>query len=132
MAVGVGRMEYAEAMVRSRAIWLKSTKILLPRSSFHQLIVTCSGIRRDSSRPRAITACRASMKPYAGSTGTKTCTPRPPLDFGQPTSPASSSTPRSSYAARTASAKSVPGCGSRSIRSWSTFSVSGRRVGHGW
>ncbi len=25
-------------MVRSRAIWLKSTKILLPRSSFHQLI----------------------------------------------------------------------------------------------
>ncbi len=49
-------------MVRSRAIWLKSTKILVPRSSFHQLIVTWSGIRRASSRPRAITACRASTK----------------------------------------------------------------------
>ena len=75
-------MEYAEAIVRSRAIWLKSTKIRSPRSSFHQLIVTCSGIRRASSRPTAITACRASTKPYVGSTGTKTCTPRPPLVFG--------------------------------------------------
>ena len=39
-AVGVGRIEYAEAMVRSRAIWLKSTKIrfaalLLPPADRH-------------------------------------------------------------------------------------------------
>ena len=113
-------------MVRSRAIWLKSTKIRAPRSSFHQLTVTWSGIRRDSSRPSAITACRASMKPYAGSIGTNTWTPRPPLVFGNPTRSASSNTERSSWAARAASAKSVPGCGSRSIRSWSTFSVSVR------
>src|SRR5487761_2265795 len=32
---GLGRIEYADAMRRSRAIWLMSTKILRPRSSFH-------------------------------------------------------------------------------------------------
>ena len=47
---------HAAAMVRSRAAWLKSTKIRSPRSSFHQFIVTLSGSRRSSSRPAAMTA----------------------------------------------------------------------------
>ena len=57
-------------MVRSRAIWLKSMKIRSPRSSFHQFIVTWSGIRRSSSRPSAMTARRACTKVHRGSIGT--------------------------------------------------------------
>ena len=40
-------------MVRSRQFWLKSTKIRSPRSSFHQLVVTWSGIRRSSAAAEA-------------------------------------------------------------------------------
>jgi hypothetical protein len=53
-------------MVRSRAIWLKSTKMrlrALPSTSSDVV-----GHPPGSSR-RAITACRASMKPYVGSIG---------------------------------------------------------------
>ena len=55
-----GRREYAEAMVRSRLFWLKSTKIRSPRSSFHQSTVTWSS-RRASSRPKPIAAWRTSV-----------------------------------------------------------------------
>ena len=50
---GIGQ---APAMVRSRFAWLKSMKMRSPRSSFHQFMVTLSGIRRSSSRPAAMTA----------------------------------------------------------------------------
>ncbi|GAB3174188.1 hypothetical protein GCM10027162_19440 [Streptomyces incanus] len=50
-ACGRGRTEQAEAMVRSRAVRLRSTEIRSPRSSFHHFMVTCSGIRRSRSRP---------------------------------------------------------------------------------
>ncbi len=95
-------------------------------------MVTRPGSRRSSSRPSAITACRPSVNVHSGTSGTYTCTPRPPEVFGHPRSPCSSRTARSSCATRTESRKSVPGCGSRSIRSSSTWSVSERRTGHGW
>ena len=47
-------------------------------------------------------------------------------------SPASARTSRSTWAAGTASSKSVPGCGSRSMRSWSGLSVFSARDGQGW
>ena len=106
-------------MVRSRFAWLKSTKIRVPRSSFHQAVVTLSGIRRSSSRAAAITACRTSRNSWVGSTGANTCSPRLPEVLMKDSSPASDSTERSSWAAGTASSNPVPGCGSRSIRSWS-------------
>ena len=58
--------------------------------------------------------------------------PRPPLVLQKPVSPASASTARSSTAARTASPNPTPGWGSRSMRNWSTTSVSAARTGHGW
>ena len=63
-APGRGRSEYAEAMVRSRVFWLKSTKIRSPRSSFHQAVVTPSS-RFSSSRPKAIAACRTSPNSHS-------------------------------------------------------------------
>ncbi|CAM5484650.1 hypothetical protein SCYAM73S_08496 [Streptomyces cyaneofuscatus] len=90
--------------MRSRAVWLKSTKMRSPRSSFHHAVVTRSGIRRSSSRPAAMAARRTSVKVQAGSMGTKTCIPRPPEVLGQPRTPWSSRTERSSWAAVTASA----------------------------
>ncbi|CAM5656737.1 hypothetical protein STENM223S_04154 [Streptomyces tendae] len=75
-----------------------------PRSSFHHLMVTRSGIRRSISRPTAIAARRTWVKVQRGSIGTKTWMPRPPEVLGQPRSPPnSSSTDRSSWAARAAS-----------------------------
>ena len=65
-APGLGRSEYAEAMVRSRQFWLKSTKIRSPRSSFHHLVVTPSS-RFSSSRPKPIAAWRTSTKSQRGS-----------------------------------------------------------------
>ena len=65
-APGIGRSEYAEAMVRSRLFWLKSTKIRSPRSSFHQAIVTPSS-REASSRPKPMAACRTSTNSQRGS-----------------------------------------------------------------
>lgn len=91
-------------MVRSRAVWLKSTKMRSPRSSFHQAVVTRSGIRRSSSRPQAMAARRTSTNVQSGAIGTKTCMPRPPDVLGQPRKPPKSCrTDRSSWAARTAS-----------------------------
>ena len=56
-----------------------------------------------------------------------------PLVFGKPTHPSSSSSGRTTSSATSrASAKSVPGCGSRSTRSSSGRSVSAQRDGHGW
>lgn len=90
--------------MRSRAVWLKSTKIRSPRSSFHQAVVTRSGMRRSSSRPAAMVARLTSVNVHSGAIGTKTWMPRPPEVLGQPRSPWPSSTDRSSWAARTASA----------------------------
>ncbi len=99
------------AMVRSRFAWLKSTKIRSPRSSFHQLVVTASGIRRSSSRAAAMTACRTSRNSCVGSIGQNTCRPRLPMVLIQGSSPASRSTARSSWAAVTASAMPFPAAG---------------------
>jgi hypothetical protein len=65
-APGIGRREYAEAMVRSLQFWLKSTKIRSPRSSFHHLVVTPSS-RYSRSRPQPIAACRTSTHSQRGS-----------------------------------------------------------------
>ena len=60
------------------------------------------------------------------------CTPRPPEVFGQPCMPNSASSSRTCGATHTASEKSVPGCGSRSMRIWSGDSTSALTTGHGW
>ena len=57
---GVGLIEYAEVISRSRAIWLKSTKTRSPRSSFHQAAVRMSPRRRSNSRAAATAAERTS------------------------------------------------------------------------
>ncbi len=59
-ASGSGRMEYAEATVRSFAFWLKSTNTLSPRSSFHQRAVASPGARNSTSRARVSAASRTS------------------------------------------------------------------------
>ena len=120
-------------MVRSRAFWLKSTKMRSPRSSFHHLVVTRSGIRRSSSRPNAIAAVA-----YVGERPAR-LDPQVDVDaavarrLGEPAVAElveQHAGPR--RATRAASAKSVPGCGSRSMRSSSGCSTSSRRTGHGW
>ncbi len=103
-----------------------------PRSSFHQLVVTASGIRLSSSLAAAITACRTSRNSCVGSIGQNTCRPRLPLVLIHASRPASRSTARSACAAVTASAMPVPGCGSRSIRSSTGWSASVARDAHGW
>ena len=67
-APGSGRGLYAEAMVRSRQAWLKSTKMRSPRSSFHHEVVTRSGSRRSSSRAMPMTPCRTSRNSWVGAT----------------------------------------------------------------
>jgi hypothetical protein len=57
---GVGRTEYAEATVRSKAFWLKSTKTPC-RSSFHQRAVAISGARRSTSRATVSAARRTCL-----------------------------------------------------------------------
>jgi len=69
---GLRRTEYGAHIERSRAFWLKSMKIRLPRSSFHHDVVTVSGSRRSSSRASAMTARRPAMKSHRGSMGTYT------------------------------------------------------------
>ena len=77
-------------------------------------------------------ARRASTNDQRGSIGTKTWMPRPPDVLGVPSSPCSDSSSRTWGATRAASEKSVPGCGSRSIRIWSGESTSSPSTGHGW
>ena len=60
------------------------------------------------------------------------CTPRLPEVLGQPVQPTSASTSRTTAATRFASSKSVPGWGSRSMRSSSGCSTASRRVCQGW
>lgn len=72
------------------------------------------------------------MNDQRGSIGTKMWMPRPPEVFGNPVSPCSARISRTCGATRAASSKVVPGCGSRSIRSWSGASTSARVTGHGW
>ena len=57
-ASGSGRIEYADATVRSFAFWLKSTNTLSPRSSFHQRAVASPGARFSTSRARVSAASR--------------------------------------------------------------------------
>src|SRR3569833_4293195 len=59
-------------------------------------------------------------------------TPRPPEVFGQPSMPNSCSSSRTYNTTHTASEKSVPGCGSRSMRIWSGCSTLPLDTGHGW
>ena len=117
--------------MRSRAIWLKSTKMRSPRSSFHHEVVTASGRRRSSSRAKAMTARRVSTKVQRGSIRTSKCKPRPPEVFTNGRIPSSSHSAFASWATATASAKPVPGCGSRSMRSSSGWSGWSRRIGQG-
>src|SRR6476620_1962830 len=60
------------------------------------------------------------------------CRPDPPLVFGKPTAPRSSSTSWATWATRWTVAQSHSGPGSRSMRHSSGFSVSDRRLFHGW
>ena len=60
-ASGSGRIEYAEATVRSLAFWLKSTKTLSPRSSFHQRAVARPGARFSTSRAKVSAASRTCL-----------------------------------------------------------------------
>src|SRR5690625_183970 len=131
-APGNGRAEYAEAMVRSRFAWLKSTKIFSPRSSFHQAVVTNSGSVRSSRRAIAITPWRTSRNSSSGSTRAYTCNPREPDVFTWATNPASAITSRNACAAVTTSANDRPGCGSRSMRNSSGLSLFSVRTGQGW
>ena len=107
-------------------------KMRSPRSSFHQAVVSCCGIRRSSSRASAMTACRTSRNSCSGSMGANTWMPRLPEVFTNPVRPTSASRARRASAAGTASANPVPGCGSRSMRSWSGLSGSPARDAHGW
>ena len=61
-ASGSGRIEYAEATVRSFAFWLKSTNTLSPRSSFHHRAVASPGARFSTSRARVSAASRTSLE----------------------------------------------------------------------
>ncbi len=70
VACGRARTLYAEAMVWSRAIRLKSTKTRSPRSSFHHCAVASSGRRRSSSRATATAQCRTSVNVQSGRTRT--------------------------------------------------------------
>src|SRR5450756_1267120 len=56
----------------------------------------------------------------------------PPEVLGQPSMSISRRISRTCGATRAASEKSVPGCGSRSIRSWSGESTSSLVTGQGW
>ena len=60
------------------------------------------------------------------------CIPEPPDVLGHPTAPSSSSTSCATWATRCTVAKSHSGPGSRSMRHSSGFSVSARRLFHGW
>ena len=66
VARALARSEYAQAIVRSRAIWLKSMNTRSPRSSFHQAVVIRSGLRRSTSRASAIAARRTSTNVHCG------------------------------------------------------------------
>ena len=101
--------------------------LLLPPGSRDE-----SASRRSTSRANASAQRRTSGNVQLGSIRQATWMPRLPEVFGQPTKPISSSTSRTTPATRFASAKSVPGCGSTSIRSSSGLSTCARREGHGW
>ena len=58
--------------------------------------------------------------------------PWPPLVLGKPTAPSSSSTSRTTCAARRTVAQGQAGPGSRSMRHSSGRSTSARRLFHGW
>ena len=65
-ASGVARTEYAEATVRSKAFWLKSTNTP-SRSSFHHRAVASSGARRSTSRATVCAASRTNLNGQRGS-----------------------------------------------------------------
>ena len=106
-------------------------KTRLPRSSFHHAVVTCFGSRRSISRANASAQRRTTGNSHFGSIRQATWMPRLPEVFGQPVQPISASVSRTTTATCFASPKSVPGCGSMSIRSSSGRSTSARRDGHG-
>ena len=60
-------------------------KTRLPRSSFHQAVVTSLGARRSTSRAKASAQRRTSGKVHSGSIRQATWMPRLPEVFGQPT-----------------------------------------------
>ena len=60
------------------------------------------------------------------------CIPCPPLVLGKPVAPSSSSTSWATCATRWTVGQEHSGPGSRSIRHSSGFSVSARRLFHGW
>ena len=66
VASGRARTLYADAIVWSRAIRLKSRNTRCPRSSFHQRAVASSGRRRSISRATATAAWRTSMNAQSG------------------------------------------------------------------
>ena len=60
------------------------------------------------------------------------CIPEPPLVFGQPTAPSSSSTSWATWPTLCTRSHGQSGPGSRSMRHSSGFSTSARRLFHGW
>ena len=131
-AAAAGRSRPRRSCGRARS-GCSRRRSLSPRSSFHHLVVTLPGIRRSSSRPNAIAACRTSVNVQRG------CDPHVDVHaavaggLGE-AAPAelAEHLPGDAGHGTAASRKSVPGWGSRSIRSSSGLSTSGRRTGQGW
>ena len=101
------------------------------RSSFHHLLVASAGARRSTSRASASAARRTWSNDQRGSMRTLTWMPREPDVLGQPTSPWSASTSRTTSATRRMSSQGTPGTGSRSTRSSSGWSRSSARTACG-
>jgi len=82
-ASGVGRIEYAAAIVRSRAFWPKSTKTPLRSATFQVVVATrWSPIRRSTSSARAFANRRTSGNGSSGLIGVRMWRPVAPEVFG--------------------------------------------------
>ena len=91
-ASGVGRTEYADAIVRSRAFWPKSTNTPT-RSATRHVVVATAG-RRSAARPPRRAPWRSAARPGSGRSrliGARMCSPVEPDVFGYDRSPSSSS-----------------------------------------
>ena len=82
-ASGVGRTEYADAIVRSRAFWPKSTKTPTRSATRHVVVATAwSPMRRSTSSASAFAKRRTSGNGSSGLIGARMCSPVAPDVFG--------------------------------------------------
>ena len=94
-ASGVGRTEYADAIVRSRAFWPKSTKTPTRSATRHVVVATAwSPMRRSTSSASAFARRRTSGNASSRLIGARMCSPVAPDVFGYDRSPSSSITSR--------------------------------------